>query len=71
MPIQHITDLRPDQYDRVVIATLGHAENQYQKLLNHGIGQDKLILFFTPKDYQSDDIAKQITWPNGRKKPTE
>jgi len=71
MPIQHITDLRPDQYDRVVIATLGHAENQYQKLLNHGIGQGKLIRFFTPKDSQSDDIAKQITWPNGRKKTPE
>jgi hypothetical protein len=71
MPIQDISDLRPDQYDRVVIATPGHAENQYQKLLNHGIRQDKLIRFFTPTDSQSDDIAKQITWPNGRKKPTE
>ena len=71
MPIQDISDLRPDQYDRVVIATPGHAENQYQKLLNHGIGRDKLILFFTPTDSQFDDIAKQITWPNGRKKPKE
>jgi len=68
MPIQDVSDLRPDQCDRVVIATPGHAETQYQELLNHGIGRDKLVLFFTPGDSQNNGVAKPTTWSNGSEK---
>ena len=50
MPIQAISEIKPDQYDRVIIATPGKANGQYQELLQHGVGQDKLVLFFTPLD---------------------
>ena len=68
MQIQDVSDLRPDQCDRVVIATPGHAETQYQELLNHGIGRDKLVLFFTPGDSQNNGVAKPTTWSNGSEK---
>ena len=66
--VQDATTLQPDNFDRVVIATPGRAETQYQTLIDQGVGRDKLVLFFTPAESQTDKPAHSKNGLNGGRK---
>jgi len=67
MTVKDATALIPENFDRVVIATPGRAEAQYQALLEQGIGRGKLVLFFTPAETQTAMVEKSKNGRNGRK----
>ena len=67
MPVQDATTLKPANFDRVVIATPGQAEAQYQTLLEQGIGRGKLVLFFTPTETQAEIVEKSKNGSNSSK----
>ena len=46
MPIQDISDIVPDRYDRVVIAILGGSESVYLQLRDHGVDPSRMVTFF-------------------------
>ena len=66
MPLQDASTLQSDQFDRVVVATPGRAESEYQTLVEHGVGLDKLVLFFTMVDAQAPEHAQNVN--RGRRK---
>ena len=68
MQIQAISEIKSYQYDRVIIATPGKANGQYQDLLQHGVGQDKIVLFFTPLDSLNDTARNSKNEPSRTKK---
>ena len=46
MPILEISTFEADDYDRIVIASVGGADQQIRALLGSGISVDKLVTFF-------------------------
>ena len=66
--VKDASTLEPDHFDRVVIATPGRAETQYQTLIDQGVGREKLVLFFTPAESQTDKVAHSKNGLNGRRK---
>jgi DNA-binding MarR family transcriptional regulator len=46
MPVREFSALRPDQYDRIVVASLGGTEKQFRSLLASGVAPEKLVTFF-------------------------
>ena len=58
MQVQDASTLDPAQFDRVVIATPGRAETQYQALLDLGVAREKLVLFFTMAELRPDGIGQ-------------
>ena len=59
MPVQGMADFKPDQYDRVVVAFLGEAKEQYSELRKAGVPPEKLVLLFASNGvlpFQVDEI---------------
>ena len=50
MPVRNLTELRQENYDRILVALLGHERNSCPKLLSIGLTREKLVTFFEPKD---------------------
>lgn len=53
MPIHDIDSLKPDRYERVVIASLNGWEKPYNDLRSRGIAEDNIVTFFadgTPRE---------------------
>lgn len=46
MPVRDFSALRPDRYDRIVVASLGGADKQFRSLLASGVTPEKLVIFF-------------------------
>ncbi len=64
MQVQDASNLDPEHFDRVVIATPGRAETEYQNMLDQGVGREKLVLFFTLAESQTDKVEHS---KNGRR----
>lgn len=50
MPVYDVATLRPEQYDRVVVALLSGAEEGCVEVRQQGVEQGKLITFFTDRE---------------------
>ena len=46
MPVQDISKIRPEEYDRIVVGLLGDAEESSMELRERGVTSEKLITFF-------------------------
>ena len=46
MPVQELATLRPEEYDRVVIALLPSSAEDWDQLQRQGVTQEKLVRFF-------------------------
>lgn len=46
MPVRNISELQPDHFDRIVIASLGDGDHVRSQLENQGAGEDKLVAYF-------------------------
>ena len=47
MPVREAESLRPEEYDRVVVAVLGESEEDCARLRGLGVAPDKLVTFFS------------------------
>ena len=59
VPVRDISQLRPDDYDRVLISRLDDGEQSRAELLNQGVPLDKVVILFAdgrvpPMEKQSD-----------------
>lgn len=61
MPVKGMPDLNPDQFDRVVLAFVGDAKEQYLELLEAGVPPEKLVLLFASNGvlpFQANDFEE-------------
>jgi hypothetical protein len=46
MPVQDVTAIIPEKYDRILVAVLENSEESSGKLLDLGAPPDKVVTFF-------------------------
>ena len=46
MPVSHVSALEPQQYDRVLVASLKQTDRIYEEVLDQGVALEKLVTFF-------------------------
>ena len=55
LPVSDVATLRPEQYDRVVIALLGDVRTSWQQLLGLGVAPEQLVTLFPNASLQGEE----------------
>ena len=60
MPVRNVATLKPDQYDRVIVAFLGGQEEGFVELIALGVAPKQLVTFFADALTPSGENALEI-----------
>jgi hypothetical protein len=58
MPIQNVTTLRPDQYDRVMVALLEDVHTRSLELRDLGVTTEQLVTLFASHSQESAEESE-------------